>query len=259
MNPILAITILASVATPLSGQVRMDRSLELGGASGNEGRVKGLYPSLQPGTVLSAAVETSGAHRYGAPTAGAIWSLTIAALGSGPIPGTALLVKAPVNANGPVLMEVNGSGPYAVLKSSSDTLHSDDIPTGVVLYVVYDGTSFQLINGDQHQRRTCPEDLVMIGDQVCIERNERGASGFLQATLACATQGLRLCSWGEIIAACERRVDLGLSAINNDLEWTTSTANEDNQVRVAGGSTCRLAGATLIAGSAYTYRCCLTR
>ena len=97
-----------------------------------------------------------------------------------------------------------------------------------------------------------------MGGQVCIEVAERASSDFQQAVLTCADQNARLCSWGELSSACQRRVELGLTNMTNNLEWTSNPANEDGSVRVALGSSCQQAGATPTT-SMYTFRCCSTR
>jgi hypothetical protein len=238
-----------------AAQVRIDGSVEFT----VPGSVSGLAPTEAPDALLSLGTERVGAHRFGAPNTGVVWDLEMEALPNGPARGAALLVRPPSGGEGPVLISVNGLPPIAVLKHGRDTLLAADIPLGVLLYVVHDGIAFQLLNGDQHLRRTCPSDFVSMGGQVCIGTAERAAASFEQAVLTCSDLGARLCSWGEFVAGCQERLELGLSNMTNDLEWTGSTANEDNFVRVAGGTDCQQAGTTASVGPTRTYRCCYSQ
>jgi hypothetical protein len=255
MNRPTIISLCFMLALQASAQVRIDGSVEFT----VPGSVSGLSPTEAPDALLSLGTERSGAHRFGTPTAGTVWDLEMEALPNGPAAGTALLVRPPSGGEGPVLISVNGLPPLAVLKQGSDTLRAADIPMGVLLYVVHDGTSFQLMNGDQHLRRTCPTDFVSMGGQVCIGTAERAADTFEQAVLTCSDLGARLCSWGEFVAGCQQRLELGLANMTNNLEWTGSTANEDNFVRVAGGTDCQQAGTTASVGPTRAYRCCFSQ
>ncbi|HOZ40651.1 MAG: hypothetical protein IPN62_14395 [Flavobacteriales bacterium] len=220
------------------------------------GKITGLALTTRPDALLSLGLERSGVHRNATPDPGTVWELDLEALPDGPSPGTTLLVKPPTGAVGAVLLSVHDQGPFAVMRSTMDTLRANEIPADAILYVVFDGTRFQLLNGDQHVRRTCPSGWSSIGGQICIETAERAAASFEQAILTCADAGARLCSWGEFVAGCQQRSELGLANMTNNLEWTGNTANEDNFVRVAGGADCHQAGTTASIGPTRTYRCC---
>ena len=252
-----ALTLSLFVVTHVHAQVHVSGSLEL--STDGSGKVTGLAATSAPDALLSLGTERLGAHRYAVPTLGTSWVLDMESLPNGPSRGTALLVKPPVLAEGAVLLEVNETGPFPVMRTTVDTLLASEIPTGAVLYVVFDGAVFQLLNGDQHLRRACPAGSASMGGQVCIEAAERATATFEQAILTCAGLGSRLCSWGELVAGCQRRLELGLANMTNNLEWTGNTANEDNFVRVSGGADCQQAGTTASVGPTRAYRCCYSQ
>lgn len=255
MRPLLPFLLLL-LCLDLPAQVRVSGSILLGGA---DPTVNGLATSAPADALLPLGLERSGQHRSAQATGTGTWSVDLDALPNGPAAGTALLIIPPDGASGPVTLAINGGPAWPVLRTPQDTLTAEAIPPGSVLHLIHDGGAFHLMNGGQDVDRDCPAGTVMVGGRICTEIEERTAADFETAVLTCAGIGARLCSWGDLVAACRRRIELGLLQMTNDLEWTASTANEDNFVRVAGGTNCEQMGTTASTGTTRTYRCCLTR
>ncbi|MEO8590191.1 MAG: hypothetical protein ABI432_12530 [Flavobacteriales bacterium] len=253
--PLLMILMLWTTVT-LRAQVQLDHPILL---EGSEGQLNGLLESTLPHAVLTAGVEGSGTHRFAIATAGPLWNVDLPSLTTAPVEGLHLLVRSDASSAGPLSISVNGSGPYPITRGPSDPVLAEEIPPGSVLSLVFDGSVFQVMNGTAHSRRDCPAGTTGVSDQYCIEQTERDTADFFEASLICAQQGYRLCSWGEFIVACQNGAVLGLQQMTGNYEWTNSAANEDNCVRVAGNANCQQAGATFATVGTYHFRCCLSR
>ncbi len=240
----------------LPAQVRVSGSILLGGA---DPTVNGLSTEAPADALLPLGLERSGQHRTAQATWTSTWSVDLDALPNGPAAGTALLIIPPDGASGPVTLAINGGPAWPVLRTPQDTLTAEAIPPGSVLHLIHDGGAFHLMNGGQDVDRDCPAGTVMVGGRICTEIEERTAADFETAILTCAGIGARLCSWGDLVAACLQRNELGLLQMTNNYEWTASTANEDGSARVALGSSCQQMSAANTAIANFAFRCCLTR
>jgi hypothetical protein len=252
--------LLVAIPMLVHGQVSLDGQLILEGTPDAQRQVLGLPPSLLPDDVLSATVEQSGAHRFSISTAStpSLWLVEVPALGGAPVAGTNLIITVPEGGSGDVSLLVNSSGPYPATFQGTEPLAGDGYAPGTLLSLVFDGGTFQVMNGVQHTRRACPTDMVTAGREFCVDREEQVLSNFYEATMACMQQDKRLCSWGEWIVACNLSIGLNIANIRDNYEWTNSTANGNFNARVAGG-TCTVGGTATDIGILYNYRCCKTR
>lgn len=240
-------------------QVQVDNAIILEGSTDEDRQVHGLAITALPEAVLTAGIEGSGVHRFLNATNGPAWVVDLPSLASTPAEGLHLLVRSDGEVQGALSLAVNGLGPYPITRGPNTPVLGEEMPAGTVLSLVFDGTGFQLINGVTHARRMCPASMVAVTRQFCIEPTERDTMDFFEATLTCVQAGLRLCSWGESIIACENAGTLGLQQMTGNYEWTDDAANEDGGVRITGSSTCRQAAVSVAAGSARNFRCCLSR
>lgn len=254
----LLIVLLA--ATPSIAQVQVDKPIELTGTGNEQRQVQGLAPATEGVQALDASTEQQGAHRFVGDATGIAWVLDLPMVGGAPTAGLELLVRTPAPQQGPVTLLLNGQGPYAVDLAPGRPLQGDDLPQGTMAALVFDGSAFQIVNGAAHAKRDCPPGLTAVSDHFCIELNERALSSYYSAAVACVQDGLRLCTWGEYIAACNRRVALGLVGMVGNWEWTNNSANEDLSVRIVGNTSCTANGTRLATDETQTVsRCCYTR
>jgi len=241
-------------------QVQVDRPLILTGPTDTDRQVLSLPNSSEPAAVLTAGVEQAGAYRTVTATGTSLWNVTLPSLISDPIPGTHLLLLTPATASGPVSLLVNGAGPFPLINSVQSPYDATEVEAGSPLSVVFDGTSFHVLNGSIYARKPCDPGLVAVSEAFCIQPTEHGASDFFTANANCAANGLRLCSWTEFIVACNKATELGLTGMLGNWEWTDDAVNENGSARIAGSSTCSTTGTALVSGSIdRNSRCCHSR
>jgi hypothetical protein len=243
----------------LCAQVGIDRSVELTGAEPADRRIERLDPSTQGTDALSAGVAQGGAVNTSLADPGDVWSVELPAFGEEPSTGSHVMVRVPAVSASPISILFNGTGPIPVVYEGLP-LMGDVLVEGSMLSLVLANGVFHVLNGDNDMRRSCPQGTVAVNGQYCIEPTERGSGDYFQAGLGCASAGLRLCTWAEFVAACDRSLELQLVDMTNSWEWTNNTSNEDNSARIVGLNGCQTAGNWLSTGSApIAYRCCYTR
>ncbi len=246
-----------------AAQIKVDRAIELNSTDPAQRQITGVPSIVAPDAVINAATELNNAHRSSEPAGGALWQIDLQGLDQAPIPGTQLLVRSPAPMNGSLQVMVNEHGPFNVTYGNATNIDGNWIPEGTILSIVFDGNGFQLMNGSPRIPRGCPEGLVAVNEQFCIQVDRSPQQEFWDSIQTCGSQGLRLCSWGEFYSACTDAAVLGLQNMPSVWEWTNNTANEDYGVRIAGNGTCA-AAATGIAttgdpSAAKYFRCCFTR
>ena len=199
-------------------------------------------------------------HRTAQASVGTAWDISVPGLSSAPPVGTQLMVLAPDGSTGDVELMINGSGPYPLVFGSGQAFAPDDLVAGTPLSVVFDGTAFHVMNGSVYSRKPCATGMVAANEQFCVDLNERAPLDFFQAAIFCGNRSARLCTWGEFITACTKRVELGLTNATNNWEWVDDATNEDGSARVSGSNQCGSSGNGLVTGSvARNFRCCHTR
>lgn len=249
-------SITLSALLPASAQVLLDKPLLL---EGGGRRIQGIASSTAPAEALNAEVAQGNTAQTALVVSGNMWTIELPAFGAQPTTGAHLVVRVPVVSPAPISITLNGSGPYQVFHEGLP-LTGEGLVEGGMLSVVFNAGGFHVLNGPHYSRRTCPTGTVAVSDQFCIETSERGSGDYFQAGLACAGDGLRLCSWGEFVAACGQSSALQLTGMTNNWEWTGSTANEDNCGRVVGLGSCEVAGTWFSTGNGpLAFRCCYTR
>lgn len=242
-----------------TAQVIVDKPIVLTSPLPEERRITGLTHSTEPTDALTAGVSQTGEVHLAQPVAGNAWAVELPALGSDPTDGTYVVVQIPLLVPGPITLDLNGHGPLPILRNGA-AIDGEALVEGSMLSVILAGDAFHIMNGGNDRLRDCPAGTVAVSDQFCVEAMEHGAGDYFAAGLACAGSGLRLCSWAEFVAACQRTTELQLTGMINNWEWTSSTSNEDNSGRIAGLNDCTSAGNWMSTGSApVAFRCCFSR
>lgn len=255
----LIFTILAGTSY---GQVRVDGPIELNGSSPSDRQVQGLAGEAGPHDAVSASGIQSGQHVFAEPVSGTVLVVDLPSLDAYPAPGTHILVRMPeVLAPGNLLIDVNTWGAYPVLLSPGMPLQQENVPEGAILSLVFDGASFQVMNGSHFVKRTCPTNMREMNQQYCVDIDEStDPLNFFEASIVCAQAGKRLCTWAELFLACDRRVEMELlNMTTNYHEWTNSTMNGDEFVRVMGNNSCTSAGGLHSLNDSLHFRCCISR
>ena len=191
---------------------------------------------------------------------GNVWEAEVPALVDQPEAGMHLLVLSPMASPGPIRIRVNGSEPFPIWKTPGILLDGAEIPEGAALSIVLDGTAFHLLNGSTYMKRPCMPGTVQVTEHYCIEASKRSAADLFQAFSSCNASGMRLCSWGEFILACQRAGEIGMLNPTSSWEWTGDASNENNCARVVGVGSCLSAGNSFASGSTpRNFRCCHSR
>ncbi len=239
-------------------QVRVDRPIVLTGTDDGARQVLGLPSASSPWHLLDAATEQDGTHRFVAMDEGPSWSVEVAGLAGPPVAGTALMLAPGSLPKGPLFLTVNGAGPFALTWGGHTPFHGADANGAAILSLVFDGEGFQVLNGQLHQRRECPDDMVAVNDHYCIDLLEHDLTDWYTAAMTCAQENKRLCSWGEFYVACVNSAELGVPDLSGNGEWTNSSANFTPAFRIVGPA-CGTVGVGLPDGPPRAYHCCLDR
>ncbi|MBV6403724.1 MAG: hypothetical protein IT228_03780 [Flavobacteriales bacterium] len=161
---------------------------------------------------------------------------------------------------GAVTLALPGTGAVPLVKYATVPLDSADLTAGIPVDLVYDGAAWQVISP---LPSPCPPGLFPASRDVCIERLPTPSANFYAAANGCATRQLRLCTFGEWIAACTLPNGILLNSIV-DYEWVDHAANSANDAKSIGLNNntflpdC-LSGSTRVPITVLSYRCCADR
>lgn len=228
VRPLLFMVALATVS---AGQAQWDVPVhvELTGTAMEDRRVTGLADpnALDAGVSLDAA--RAGTMGF-APATGAL------ALSADLVPAPLaysvgmLVTVVPVSANAPgATLELNGLGPQAIVKGSGLPLDSADLVPGAPARLLYDGERFMLLTS---ALKACRTGYSPASATLCVEDSARAAQTFLNANLACAASGARLCKFGEWISACQKYP--GFMGTVPEAEWVDSAGNHLSNAKLVG-------------------------
>lgn len=261
MSRYLAISILVTTLSCFAhAQVSVNKPIVLEGLLPEQRQLTGLPAPTLPNSLTTAATEQAGTFRTVIPQEGNNWVVSVDGLVDAPVAGMHLLVVAPQTSSGPVEINVNGNGPYALLTGPGEPLDGGTVPAGSALSIVMDGTAFQVLNGSAYSRRPCPLGTVAVNSSFCVEPNEHPIANLFTAMTTCSDLGLRLCSWSEFLISCSRATELGMLQATDNWEWTNDASNENGSGRIVGTGSCLSAGNALVINSIdRAFRCCYSR
>ncbi|MBP6574065.1 MAG: hypothetical protein KA230_06435 [Flavobacteriales bacterium] len=250
---------LVLVAVHCSGQVSIDKPIELSGSNA-ERHVAGIPVGTSTEHALRAGTLQSGSYAFAPAVGSNALSISLTPAVSLPIAGMNLMVSISAVNTAAVTITVDGNGPYPIQKNAVDDLAAGDLLPGMVASLVFDGTVFHLTNARRLERRACPSGFTQVNELYCIEPVSRDTVYMDSAAVICGNLDARLCTWGEWYYACTQAGNLALLNMGNQWEWTNSTANGVGSARVVGATSCTHAGV----GPAYDtlarkFRCCYDR
>ncbi len=244
---------------PCLGQLRIDKPVLLTGSATADRQVTGLTPYTAPGDALIASEEQSGTLRFVDDVQGNNWQVSLNSLDVALQPGTQLVIVPPSIANGAITVQVGSDGPYSLEWKQGVAVLGQDIPSGMIISAVFDGNAFQVLNGRVHRSKDCISGMVPVSTQFCVDTLQRTTTDFFVASLTCAAENKRLCTWGEAVSACTNGAQLGILSPSTDYEWVDDTANELLNARVFRYIQCDGASTRNSTTSTAPYRCCYTR
>lgn len=243
----------------LQAQFEVDKGLVLNGTLENDRQVSGLGAPLDNDALINAFSVQQNTVRYGTAVGSNSLVVNIQPSPSTFVVGSAFYIFISDANSAAVSITINGEGPYPIFKSVTHELEANDLSSGQIVQIVFDGNAFQLVSGRQINKRDCPTGFVEVNSVYCIEANQQDSLSFFEAAQVCGDQGGRLCSWAEWYWACSDTT-IVVNDMIGDYEWANSTANGDNAVRIVGRYTCKSAATNLSEGAlGRTFRCCYTR
>ena len=256
------LTLLVWTAMQLHAQTLVDKPVILEGGTPSDRQVIGLHNATATGDAVNARTLQHAGYLFAEASGSGAWQADLQPAITALQPGLCLLVRSPETNSGPITLSLNGGAAVEIRKDGGMPLGAGDVAAGELMSLVHDGTVFQLVSARRLERKPCPAGTVAVNGQYCIELQERDTLMFDLAAVACGSDGMRLCSWGQWYAACTQAASLGLQAMTGEWEWTNSAANGDGSVRAVGANSCTHAGIGLGWGEgaiARNFRCCFTR
>jgi len=247
------------ISTIAFGQFEVDKDLILNGVLGSDRQVEGLGDPVSEDALINAENVQFSKVNYTITTGIDDLDADIEPFPGTIITGTSLYLFISATNTNAVSLTINGIGPYSIKKNVNEDLAPADLQAGGVVRVIFDGSNFQLVSSRNIEKRECPNDFVAVNDQFCIQLTEQDTLHFYEAAVVCGDLGGRLCTWGEWNTAC-RDTSLQITDMVGDWEWTNSTANGDQLVRVVGAWSC-FSGVTSPSQNvlARSFHCCYAR
>ncbi len=245
------------------GQLEVPVGIVLSGSADGDRQITGLGDPSIADAAVSVEASRAGSMSFTSTTGSVALSGSLVPAPSVYTLGMSLIIV-PEMANGPgATLELNGLGARPILKFGQAPLDSADLPVGMPARLVYDGNSFLLLNTVS---RPCRTGMRAAGSIYCISDSALGIGTFFESIAACASRGLRLCSFGEWAAACKNRP--GFFGTVTQAEWVDDAANNSGDAKVVGagsngqvplpGTNCGY-GNTRSPTLTASYRCCSDR
>lgn len=244
-----------------SGQLTLDTTLVLDGPDGGDRQVHGLATPLRHDAAMSANAMRHTTANYTVATG---TSQLVGELAPPPaqIPAGMVITFVPESANSAgATLDLNGTGAYPLVKEGHLPLDSADLAPGIPVRCVFDGDAFRVLN---HLPRRCPVGYTAITREYCIADSSRDTTTFYNASVRCAADGLRLCSFNEWIQACQ--LSPGFFSTVPSGEWVDDSANHASTAKLVGagdngtqiGAGCNY-GSLSVPTGLFRYRCCSNR
>lgn len=243
----------------LSAQWTVPGPVVLDGNEGSARQVLGLASPLDERDGMSLSEARSRAVITASGTGASILAITLDPAPSTLVPGMEIsLIPSSAHPAAPTL-QVNGFGPYPIVRATTLPLDSAEMPVGAPARLVFDGERFHLLNNGA---RPCPTGFTAATNNLCVADSSRAAADFRNASLQCAQLNARLCSLSEWAMGCQRVP--GFLATVSSLEWVDHATNSQDQGKLAGiDRLTQVIGCTFgdtdVRTALRRFRCCTTR
>jgi hypothetical protein len=155
-------------------QVTIDKKIQFDTVPSGPRTIQGLVLTNDStsGIPYSAYIETA-LNYVSSPSGGAVLNISLPNPVSGYLSGFELFIKASTSNSGSLFLDINGSGPVEVKKRDTISLVNNEIISGQVFKVIYNGAYFVL---QSPSALKCPPGFVSANDNFCIEIIERTPS-----------------------------------------------------------------------------------
>lgn len=245
------------------GQLEVPVPIVLDGPTASDRQLTGLTDPISLDAATSVDAARSGSLTFTSVTGSAV---LVGSLQPGPTAYTAGMMVSilPASANTPgAALDLNQLGARPILKWGHVPLDSADLVPGHAARLVYDGTSFLLLNNSY---RPCPTGFTAVSSTSCISDSIVSIASFEPAVLACDSLGGRLCTFAEWVGACRNKP--GFLGTVTAPEWVDDGTNSGAEGKLMGtGSTGTVGtsefscsyGTSGVFTSLRRFRCCLSR
>ena len=215
----------------LSAQVEIDKPLIFSSESDEEKKVKNIGSPASTFHLSKAEEIQKGSFKFDELSGGNLLEVNLSHQLDEYIQGLMITLKINNSNTGAVQIQINELDPIPLLKKVTQELAPNDILSGQIIQVIYDGEVFQLMN---QKGKKCPDGFVDANSSYCIENEPRPTTMFYNAVTACNQMNARLCSWGEWFFACTNN-EVPFTS-NSDWEWTNSNAITRTHAKTVGAS-----------------------
>lgn len=236
-------------------QFELDNEINLTGSTVSDRQVSNLGPAYDTTNIVSALDIQSNRLIYCSAIGNDSILVNTQVSYNAYLPGSVLLVRIDSNNAASPVINVNGLGYKTILKNYADSLQSNDLIKGQLVYLIYDGANFQLINWLEN---FCPSGFTKVNNSYCIEADENNASNLWDAIINCKSKNAKMCTWAEWYYACQK-TGLGLLNMTNNFEWLNCPINNPNQALIIGNGDCLTGTASHATTTSYNFRCCYAK
>lgn len=134
-------------ATAASAQVQVDKQLQMTGSAPADRQIKNVGDAAQATDAVNAQTLQAGKLNYAvASNSGNAFSLSLTPGISTYTPGMIINFKVTSAISGAATLNVNGLGAKSIKKQVTNDLAANDIVSGQLVSVIYDGTNFQMLS-----------------------------------------------------------------------------------------------------------------
>jgi hypothetical protein len=138
--------LVVAITGALNAQIEMDKPIQLTG-SGADAKVSGIQSVTAAQDATSAEVIQKNQVTYASATSAAnVYSVTLVPAPAAYTPGMAVHFAADAANTGAASLNVNGLGAVSIRKNYNVTLAANDIRSGQIVSVIYDGSTFQMVS-----------------------------------------------------------------------------------------------------------------
>ena len=230
MKVLLSIYIIL-ISSLLTAQVEVDKPLIFSGENNDNKKVKNISSSFDYFQLSKAEEVQKGNYKFIEIEGGDLLEVNFGIELDEYIQGMMLTLKVNNSNSAAVQVRINQLDPVPVLKKVTQELAPNDILSGQIIQLIFDGENFQLMS---KKGKKCPDGFVDGNGGYCIETSARQAALFYDAAAICNEMNARICSWGEWFYACNNpEIEFNPTA---GWEWTNSNSITKVNAKTVGAS-----------------------
>ena len=240
----------------LNGQILINNNIQLTGDSLNKIQIKNVTTFYDSTTIINAKDIIINKHQFYVANAylnDTIYLTSPISLSKYKAGMSIYFIAPDSNWNDTVYLKINGLQPKLLVNSKFESLFIGSLIKQNIVKAEFNGDVF-IVSSPLLDR--CPQGLVKVNNQYCIQVEENSATSFWAAANYCYNSNLRLCTWGEWYYSCQKAGLIGINNTTNNYEWVNSGTNSSGRVVVIGNGNCTTTTTTDATIGIRNYRCC---